>query len=130
MKYFLVLAVHIVLSGCGERASTFDEKTGRYIPTDDYTNEKLNEQSKSMIAKRKQTNERSVHRITTAAYVWLTACIGAACGVAEWPTVLISLPIVLTFLAFGGPAERAISASFDQATESVICLRSRPSPAP
>jgi uncharacterized protein YceK len=36
MKRFLVLAVYIVLSGCGERASTFDEKTGRYISTDDY----------------------------------------------------------------------------------------------
>jgi uncharacterized protein YceK len=36
MKWFLVLAVYIVLSGCGERASTFDEKTGRYISTDDY----------------------------------------------------------------------------------------------
>ena len=36
MRWFLVLSVHIVLSGCGERASTFDEKTGRYISTDDY----------------------------------------------------------------------------------------------
>ena len=41
MKYFLVLAVHIVLSGCGERASTFDEKTGRYISTDDYHERKI-----------------------------------------------------------------------------------------
>jgi putative Mg2+ transporter-C (MgtC) family protein len=48
-----------------------------------------------------------VHGLTTAACVWLTACIGAACWVAEWPIVLTGLPIVLTLLAFGGPAEKA-----------------------
>jgi putative Mg2+ transporter-C (MgtC) family protein len=52
-------------------------------------------------------NHHRVHGLTTAACVWLTACIGAASGVAEWSTVLISLPIVLTLLAFGGPAEKA-----------------------
>jgi putative Mg2+ transporter-C (MgtC) family protein len=57
----------------------------------------------------RNNNHLRVRGITTAACVWLTACIGAACGVAEWPTVLISLPIVLTLLAFGGPAERAFS---------------------
>lgn len=54
----------------------------------------------------RNNNHYRVHGVTTAACVWLTACIGAACGVAEWPIVLISLPIVLTLLAFGGPAEK------------------------
>jgi hypothetical protein len=36
MRWSLVLTVYIFLSGCGERASTFDEKTGRFISTDDY----------------------------------------------------------------------------------------------
>jgi hypothetical protein len=36
MRWSLILAVYILLSGCGERTSTFDEKTGRFISTDDY----------------------------------------------------------------------------------------------
>jgi hypothetical protein len=36
MRRSLVLAIYILLSGCGERTSTFDEKTGRFISTDDY----------------------------------------------------------------------------------------------
>ena len=59
MKWFLVLAVHIVLSGCGERASTFTRRPDATYPLTIIVNEKLNEQSKSMISKRKQTNERS-----------------------------------------------------------------------
>ena len=34
-----------------------------------------------------------IHGLTTAACVWLTACIGVACGAAEWRIVLLSVPL-------------------------------------
>lgn len=49
-----------------------------------------------------------IHGLTTAACVWLTACIGAACGVGEWKVILISLPFVFAILVFGGPFEKLI----------------------
>jgi putative Mg2+ transporter-C (MgtC) family protein len=53
-------------------------------------------------------NEEGLLGITTAACVWLTACVGAACGAGEWKVVLMSLPIVLVILAFGGPFEKLL----------------------
>jgi|SRR5215510_961591 len=50
---------------------------------------------------------RQVLGLTTAACTWLTACIGAACGVGEWRMVLVSIPIIFLLLVFGGPLERA-----------------------
>jgi putative Mg2+ transporter-C (MgtC) family protein len=49
-----------------------------------------------------------VHGLTTAACVWVTACIGVACAVAEWRIVLISVPLIFVVLVFGGPFEKAI----------------------
>jgi len=50
-----------------------------------------------------------VHGLTTAACVWVTACIGAACAVAEWQIVVLGALFVLVILAFGGSFEKAIS---------------------
>ena len=49
-----------------------------------------------------------IHGLTTAACVWLAACLGAACGVGAWMVVLVSLPFVLMILVFGGPFEKLI----------------------
>ena len=49
---------------------------------------------------------KHVHNLTTAACVWLTACVGAACGVAEWLLLLIGAPIVAVLLIFGGAFEK------------------------
>ena len=49
-----------------------------------------------------------VHGLTTAACVWLTACLGVTCAVAEWRIVLISVPFVFVILVFGGSFEKAI----------------------
>jgi putative Mg2+ transporter-C (MgtC) family protein len=49
-----------------------------------------------------------VHGLTTAACVWVTACIGVACAVAEWRIVLISVPLIFVILTLGGPFEKAI----------------------
>ena len=55
-------------------------------------------------------NDRSkhVHGFTTAACVWLTACVGAACGIGEWRIILLSVPLIMVLLLLGGPFERMI----------------------
>ena len=50
---------------------------------------------------------RRIHGLTTAACVWLTACIGVACGAAKWPIVLVSLPLIFFVLVLGGSLEHA-----------------------
>jgi putative Mg2+ transporter-C (MgtC) family protein len=50
-----------------------------------------------------------VHGLTTAACVWVTACIGAACAIAEWQVVVLGAVFVLVILIFGGAFEKAIS---------------------
>ena len=49
-----------------------------------------------------------VHGLTTAACVWVTACMGAACAIAQWQIVVMGVLLVLVILAFGGPFEKAI----------------------
>src|SRR5438105_8639820 len=49
-----------------------------------------------------------VHGLTTAACVWVTACIGAACAIAQWQIIVMGIVLVLVILVFGGPFERAI----------------------
>lgn len=51
---------------------------------------------------------KQVHGFTTAACVWLTACIGAACGIGEWRIILLSVPLILAILVLGGPFERMV----------------------
>jgi putative Mg2+ transporter-C (MgtC) family protein len=50
-----------------------------------------------------------VHGLTTAACVWVTACIGAACAIAEWQVVVLGAVFVPVILIFGGAFEKAIS---------------------
>ena len=49
-----------------------------------------------------------VHGLTTAACVWVTACMGAACAIAQWQIVVMGVVLVLVILAFGGPFEKAV----------------------
>ena len=49
-----------------------------------------------------------VHGLTTAACVWVTACLGAACAIAEWQIVVLGVALVFVILIFGGPFEKAI----------------------
>jgi putative Mg2+ transporter-C (MgtC) family protein len=66
-----------------------------------------------------RNNEDShIHGLTTATCVWLTACIGAACGISEWRIILLSLPFVLVLLIFGGTFEKAIHRRWPQSTKS------------
>src|SRR5262249_34123039 len=49
-----------------------------------------------------------VHGLTTAACVWVTACVGAACALAQWRIVVLGAVLVLVILVFGGPLQKAI----------------------
>jgi putative Mg2+ transporter-C (MgtC) family protein len=55
----------------------------------------------------RNTGDKKVHGLTTAAAIWLTACIGAACGAGAWPLVAASAVLVTLILTLGRPLERA-----------------------
>ena len=50
---------------------------------------------------------KKVHGLTTAAAIWLTACIGVACGLGAWPLVGTSAALAVIILVVGTPLERA-----------------------
>ena len=54
---------------------------------------------------RSQTDER-VHGLTTAAAVWMTAALGALCGIGAWKIIIPLAGIVVLVLVVGGPVER------------------------
>ena len=49
-----------------------------------------------------------VQGLTTAACVWVTACMGAACAVAQWQIVVTGVVLIFAVLVLGGPFENAI----------------------
>jgi putative Mg2+ transporter-C (MgtC) family protein len=51
---------------------------------------------------------KRIHGLTTAAAIWLTACIGVACGMGAWPLVITSVVLVAVLLSIGKPLERAL----------------------
>ena len=48
---------------------------------------------------------RSVQGLTTAASVWVTACLGIAFGAGMWRTALAALGLTFLVLLMGGPLE-------------------------
>ncbi|WP_342363280.1 MgtC/SapB family protein [Terrarubrum flagellatum] len=52
--------------------------------------------------------EGEVRGLTTAACVWLTACLGAACALADWRLLTLGVALALVILALGGPFERLV----------------------
>jgi putative Mg2+ transporter-C (MgtC) family protein len=55
--------------------------------------------------------EDNVHRVrglTTAACVWMTACIGMICGTGGWRILLVAVVFIAVLLLVGGPVERAL----------------------
>ncbi len=49
---------------------------------------------------------KQVHGLTTAACVWLTAGVGAACAVGEWKIIVLSTPMTAVILVYGGAFEK------------------------
>jgi putative Mg2+ transporter-C (MgtC) family protein len=56
------------------------------------------------------TNADKVHGLTTAASVWVTACLGLTCGLGAWRLVVPATVLVGLVLAFGGPIEKWLHA--------------------
>ena len=50
---------------------------------------------------------RSVKGLTTAAEIWVVACLGMACGAGRWRTALVGFGFTLAVLIFGGRIEAA-----------------------
>jgi putative Mg2+ transporter-C (MgtC) family protein len=55
-----------------------------------------------------QANSSRVQGLTTAAAVWMTAGLGLACGLGEFPLALCALAAALVLLAIGRPLERLL----------------------
>jgi putative Mg2+ transporter-C (MgtC) family protein len=49
---------------------------------------------------------KRIHGLTSAACVWLTACIGIVCGAGQWRIVLVAGLLATAVLALGKPVER------------------------
>lgn len=55
-----------------------------------------------------------VHGLTTAAAIWVTACLGAACGLGAWRVVGIASALVALVLVIGGPIEKLVHRLVDK----------------
>lgn len=60
---------------------------------------------------------KKVHGLTTAAAIWLTACIGIACGLGAWPLVGTTVVLIALILSFGGKLEHALSLRYRRHAE-------------
>src|SRR5262245_36220465 len=54
---------------------------------------------------RSQADDK-IHGLTTAAVVWVTAALGALCGMGEWKILIVLSAIIAVVLMIGGPVER------------------------
>jgi putative Mg2+ transporter-C (MgtC) family protein len=56
-----------------------------------------------------KTSDRStVRNLTTAASIWVVACLGIVCGAGQWSLAAAALALTLVVLMLGGPAEGAL----------------------
>ena len=55
-----------------------------------------------------------VHGLTTAASIWVTACLGAVCGMGYWSLVIIASALIALILVTGKPIEKAIHKTLDR----------------
>jgi len=55
---------------------------------------------------RRGKRDEVVHGVTTAATVWVSAALGVACGLGDWPVAIISLVLVFGVLIIAKPIER------------------------
>jgi putative Mg2+ transporter-C (MgtC) family protein len=56
----------------------------------------------------------NVHRLNTAASVWVTAVIGVVCGLGEWIVALVGAGLVLILLTVGGRIDHYFFGKFEQ----------------
>src|SRR5213076_1567671 len=56
----------------------------------------------------KTSDRRDVRNLTTAASIWVVACLGIVCGAGQWTLAAAALALTLLVLVLGGPTEHAI----------------------
>lgn len=56
---------------------------------------------------------RKVQGLTTAALIWLTACLGIVCGLGAWTVAALAVCIVFVLLVGGGAFERWVHRRID-----------------
>ena len=56
----------------------------------------------------KTSDSRTVRHLTTAASLWVVACLGIVCGAGQWPLAGAALTLTLLVLVIGGPLEGSI----------------------
>jgi putative Mg2+ transporter-C (MgtC) family protein len=49
-----------------------------------------------------------IRGLTTAASIWIAACVGVACGAGLWVAAAIAVGLALAVLIGGGPTEKAV----------------------
>ena len=55
----------------------------------------------------KHSSTDAIRGLTTAASIWLAACVGMACGAGYWLAAGVAIALALLVLVIGGPLERA-----------------------
>lgn len=63
-------------------------------------------------------NSTHVKGLTTAATVWITAALGVACALAQWPVVLVGAALTLAVLVLLHPLDKWIDARRRRAEDS------------
>ena len=53
----------------------------------------------------RQQDGTTVQGLTTAASIWLVACLGVACGAGQWRTAVVAMVLTLFVLVIGGSVE-------------------------
>jgi len=56
----------------------------------------------------RQESAKNISGLTTAATVWIAACLGITCGAGQWITALVAMLATLLVLILGDPIERII----------------------
>jgi len=70
----------------------------------------------------RQESARNVSGLTTAATVWIAACLGITCGAGQWITALVAMLITLIVLIVGDPIERLIHRRYHRNDEQGATL--------
>jgi len=56
----------------------------------------------------KTSDRGTVRHLTTAASLWVVACLGIVCGLGQWGLAVAALLLTLLVLVIGGPVEAAV----------------------
>ena len=56
------------------------------------------------------SDDKKVTGLTTAATIWVVACLGMACGAGRWRSAIAATSIAMAILVIGGPFEKRADA--------------------